>query len=91
MDTRVIPSSASPDASAYCAMAKRFATDAGFRICCEAQQLFGGYGYIKEYPLERYGNDSVTLSSVLSNICQKAGMAPTSIVRLNQFIRSPCV
>ena len=36
-------------------------------------------GEIK-YPLERYGNDSVTLSSVLSNICQKAGMVPTSIV-----------
>ncbi len=36
-------------------------------------------GQIK-YPLERYGNDSVTLSGVLSNICQKAGMAPTSLV-----------
>lgn len=36
-------------------------------------------GEIK-YPLERYGNDSVSLASVLSNICQKAGMAPTSIV-----------
>jgi alkylation response protein AidB-like acyl-CoA dehydrogenase len=30
----------------------------GFRICCDAQQLFGGYGYIKEYPLERYVRDS---------------------------------
>ena len=49
---------ASADASAYCAMAKRFATDAAFRICCDAQQLFGGYGYIKEYPLERYVRDS---------------------------------
>lgn len=49
---------AAADASAYCAMAKRFATDAGFRICCDAQQLFGGYGYIKEYPLERYVRDS---------------------------------
>ncbi|MGL5339220.1 MAG: acyl-CoA dehydrogenase family protein, partial [Aeromonas veronii] len=42
-----------PDKSAWCAMAKRFATDVGYRICDEALQLFGGYGYIREYPLER--------------------------------------
>ena len=41
----------------YCAMAKRFATDAGFNICNEALQLHGGYGYIKEYPIERYFRD----------------------------------
>jgi alkylation response protein AidB-like acyl-CoA dehydrogenase len=46
------------DASAYCAMAKRFATDAGYRVCDEALQLHGGNGYIKEYPLERYLRDS---------------------------------
>jgi alkylation response protein AidB-like acyl-CoA dehydrogenase len=48
------------DASAttYCAMAKRFATDAGFKICNDALQLFGGYGYIKEYPMERYVRDT---------------------------------
>ena len=45
-------------ASTYCAMAKRFATDAGFRICNDALQLFGGYGYIKEYPMERYVRDT---------------------------------
>ena len=44
--------------STYCAMAKRFATDAGFRICNEALQLHGGYGYIKDYPLERYVRDT---------------------------------
>ena len=38
-------------------MAKRFATDAGFNICNEALQLHGGYGYIKEYPIERYFRD----------------------------------
>ncbi|WP_064608816.1 acyl-CoA dehydrogenase family protein [Photobacterium sp. J15] len=43
--------------TAYCAMAKRFATDIGFRICDQALQLYGGYGYIKEYPLERYFRD----------------------------------
>ncbi|NOI14134.1 acyl-CoA dehydrogenase family protein [Vibrio hepatarius] len=47
----------SPDATAYCAMAKRFATDVGFAVCDQALQLYGGYGYIKEYPLERYFRD----------------------------------
>ena len=37
-------------ASTYCAMAKRFATDVGFEVCNSALQLFGGYGYIREYP-----------------------------------------
>src|SRR5438876_2193791 len=44
-------------ATMHCAMAKRFATDAGFRICNEALQLFGGYGYLKDYPIERYLRD----------------------------------
>ncbi|MGK5027374.1 acyl-CoA dehydrogenase family protein [Janthinobacterium sp. RB2R34] len=48
----------SPDASAYCAMAKRFATDIGFNVCNEALQLHGGYGYIREYPLERHVRDT---------------------------------
>ncbi|KGY13967.1 acyl-CoA dehydrogenase [Vibrio tubiashii] len=46
-----------PNATAYCAMAKRFATDVGFKVCDQALQLFGGYGYIKEYPLERHFRD----------------------------------
>jgi len=46
------------DKATYCAMAKRFATDLCFRICDEALQLHGGYGYIKEYPLERYFRDT---------------------------------
>ena len=45
------------DATKHCAMAKRFATDAGFRIVNEALQLHGGYGYIREYPIERYLRD----------------------------------
>ena len=47
-----------PEATTYCAMAKRFATDVGFRVCNEALQIHGGYGYIKEYPLERFVRDS---------------------------------
>lgn len=45
------------DATTYCAMAKTFATDAGFRIVNEALQLHGGYGYIREYPIERLLRD----------------------------------
>jgi len=49
---------ATPDATVWCAMAKRFATDAGFSICNDALQLHGGYGYTREYPLERLLRDS---------------------------------
>ncbi len=45
------------DATMRCAMAKRFATDACFRIVDEALQLHGGYGYIREYGMERYLRD----------------------------------
>jgi hypothetical protein len=48
----------SPDATVYSAMAKRFATDAGFSVCLDAQQLLGGYGYLKDYPLERLVRDT---------------------------------
>ena len=47
-----------PDATTFCAMAKRFATDVGFDVCNAALQLHGGYGYIKEFPLERHVRDS---------------------------------
>ncbi len=47
-----------PEKTAYCAMAKRFATDVAFNICNQALQLHGGYGYIKEYPLERHVRDT---------------------------------
>jgi alkylation response protein AidB-like acyl-CoA dehydrogenase len=45
------------DATLACAMAKRFATDAAFQICNDALQLHGGYGYIKDYEIERYLRD----------------------------------
>ncbi len=47
-----------PQASTYCAMAKRFATDVGFTVCNDALQLHGGYGYIREYPMERHVRDT---------------------------------
>lgn len=46
------------DKTTYCAMAKRFATDVGFEVCNNALQLHGGYGYIKEYPIERFMRDA---------------------------------
>lgn len=47
-----------PDAISYCAMAKRFATDMCFQVCLDAQQIHGGYGYLKDYPLERLVRDT---------------------------------
>ncbi|MBV9858480.1 MAG: isobutyryl-CoA dehydrogenase [Alphaproteobacteria bacterium] len=46
-----------PEATPRCAMAKRLATDAGFQVCNEALQLHGGYGYLKDFPVERYLRD----------------------------------
>lgn len=46
-----------PEAAKLCAMAKRFATDAGFNIANEALQLHGGYGYLAEYGLEKIVRD----------------------------------
>ena len=46
-----------PKATQLCAMAKRFATDAGFQIADEALQVHGGYGYLKDFPLERIVRD----------------------------------
>ena len=47
-----------PQTTVYCAMAKRFATDVGFKVCNEAIQLHGGYGYTQDYPVERNMRDS---------------------------------
>ena len=45
------------DATAFCAMAKRFATDTGFRVADEALQLLGGYGYLADYGVEKIVRD----------------------------------
>jgi alkylation response protein AidB-like acyl-CoA dehydrogenase len=45
------------NATMACAMAKRFATDVAFKVCNDALQLHGGYGYIKEYAIERFLRD----------------------------------
>ncbi|WP_428696692.1 isobutyryl-CoA dehydrogenase [Stappia sp.] len=46
-----------PDATRMAAMAKRMATDVGFAVVNEALQLHGGYGYLRDYPVERYLRD----------------------------------
>ena len=46
-----------PNYSMYCAMAKRFATDHCFDITNSALQMHGGYGYLREYPIERILRD----------------------------------
>ncbi|NCT57367.1 MAG: acyl-CoA dehydrogenase [Legionella sp.] len=46
-----------PKAALYCAMAKQQATDAAFQISHQAMQLHGGYGCLKDYPLERFFRD----------------------------------
>ena len=46
-----------PRATMLCAMAKRFATDAGSKIANDALQLYGGYGYLKDVPAERHVRD----------------------------------
>ncbi len=46
-----------PEKTKWCAMAKRLATDSCFQIADQALQLHGGYGYLKDYPLERIVRD----------------------------------
>jgi len=46
-----------PDATAWCAMAKRLATDTGFRVVDDALQLLGGYGYLADYGIEKLLRD----------------------------------
>jgi len=46
-----------PDATKLCAMAKRFATDTGFEVANQALQMFGGYGYLADYGVEKIVRD----------------------------------
>ncbi|MGI9411821.1 MAG: acyl-CoA dehydrogenase family protein [Hyphomicrobiaceae bacterium] len=48
---------ADPQATMYSAMAKRYATDLGFEVCNQALQAHGGYGYLKDYGLEKLVRD----------------------------------
>jgi alkylation response protein AidB-like acyl-CoA dehydrogenase len=46
-----------PDKSRFSAMAKKLATDNGSEIVDKALQMFGGYGYLRDYPIERFWRD----------------------------------
>ncbi|MFV8054790.1 acyl-CoA dehydrogenase family protein [Mycobacterium sp. 48b] len=48
-------------ASAESGMAKVFATEAGMEVVYDAMRLHGGYGYVKEFPIERYLRDSALM------------------------------
>ena len=47
-----------PDLVTLCSMAKLFTTERCFHICNEALQIHGGYGYLKDYPVQQYMRDS---------------------------------
>ena len=49
--------SKAPDATRWCAMAKRFVTDTGFKVANDALQIHGGYGYLSEYGIEQIVRD----------------------------------
>ncbi len=53
----VMVSEKHPDATQFAAMAKRLATDTGFEVVNQALQLHGGYGYLRDYPIERFLRD----------------------------------
>jgi alkylation response protein AidB-like acyl-CoA dehydrogenase len=59
----------SPDATKFCAMAKRFVTDTAFKVADQALQLHGGYGYLKDYPIERFWRD-LRVNSILEGTNQ---------------------
>jgi alkylation response protein AidB-like acyl-CoA dehydrogenase len=50
-------SAGSADSTRFAAMAKRFATDVGSAVVDRALQLHGGYGYLQDYPIERFFRD----------------------------------
>lgn len=47
-----------PSTVELCSMAKLFATDTCFNICNDALQLHGGYGYLKDFPVQQYMRDT---------------------------------
>src|SRR3954465_15612154 len=58
-----------PDKTKFAAMAKRFATDTGSSVIDRALQLHGGYGYLKDYPIERFWRD-LRVNSILEGTNQ---------------------
>src|SRR3546814_9895691 len=65
--------SGAPDKTRFSAMAKRLATDSGSNIAHNALQLFGGYGYLKDYTIERFWRD-LRVHSILEGTNQVMSM-----------------
>eukprot|EP00899_Mesostigma_viride_P029486 jgi/Mesvir1/9722/Mv12192-RA.1 len=57
MDAAAAMDVQAPDSTLRSAMTKRFVTDACYSVCNDALQMLGGYGYLKEYAIERYLRD----------------------------------
>ncbi|MHC4820153.1 MAG: acyl-CoA dehydrogenase family protein, partial [Planctomycetota bacterium] len=47
-----------PEGNKLAAMCKVFATDVAMQVTTDAVQVFGGYGYMKDYPVEKYMRDA---------------------------------
>ena len=47
-----------PVANKMAAMAKLYATDTAMKVTTDAVQIFGGYGYMRDYPIEKYMRDA---------------------------------
>ena len=58
-----------PDVPQLCSMAKYYATEMANRVCYKAVQIHGGYGYIKEYPVERLYRD-VRITTIFEGTSQ---------------------
>lgn len=58
-----------PDKTKFAAMAKRYATDTASSVTDRALQLHGGYGYLKDYPIERFWRD-LRVNSILEGTNQ---------------------
>ncbi|MEM2079563.1 MAG: acyl-CoA dehydrogenase family protein, partial [Nitrososphaerota archaeon] len=67
-------------------MAKYYASEVGVKICNEALQIFGGYGYVKDYPVEKYyrdiklctigeGTSEIQLLVIARDILKEAGLS----------------
>jgi butyryl-CoA dehydrogenase len=50
--------SGAKDVGSYSAMAKLFASDVAMKVTTDAVQIFGGYGYMRDYPIEKYMRDA---------------------------------
>src|SRR3546814_14602468 len=79
-----------PDKVRFAAMAKRFATDTGSSVVDRALQLHGSYGYLQDYPIERFwrdlrahsileGTNQVMRMNVARDIDRKSVVSGTSV------------